>query len=74
MFKVKAGSILDFEIDIDIYTGQRFSDTISIFSILVESDEFQWISQTKHFMIGWGKMVAINHHWSCPLFSTIHGN
>ena len=37
----RVGSILDFSFDIDIDTGQKTSDSISIFSISVESVKFQ---------------------------------
>ena len=43
----KVGSILDFSFDID--TGQKTSDSISIFSISVESVKFQWLSEKKHW-------------------------
>ena len=33
---IRVGSILDFSSDIDIDTGQKTSDSISIFSISVE--------------------------------------
>ena len=51
----KVGSILDFSFDID--TGQKTSDSISIFSISVESVKFQWMSQKKHLAVGWGKWL-----------------
>ena len=47
MVLIRVGSILDFSFDIDIDTGQRTSDSISIFSISVESVKFQWMSEKK---------------------------
>ena len=44
---IRVGSILDFSFDIDIDTGQKTSDSISIFSISVESVKFQWMSEKK---------------------------
>ena len=40
----RVGSILDFSFDIDIDTGQKTSDSISI---LVESVKLQWMSEKK---------------------------
>ena len=43
---VKVGSILDFrQLRYNIDTGQKTSDSKSIFSILVELVKFQWMSQ-----------------------------
>ena len=52
----RVGSILDFSFDIDIDTGQKTSDSISIFLISVESVKFQWMSEKKHLAVGWGKI------------------
>ena len=53
----RVGSILDFSFDIDIDTGQKTSDSILIFLILVESVKvkIQWMSEKKHLAVGWGK-------------------
>ena len=42
-----------------IDTGQKISDMISIFPILVEAVEFQWISPKKLHLVGWVKKVDI---------------
>ena len=43
----RVGSILNFSFDTDIDSGQKTSDSISIFSISVESVKFQWMSEKK---------------------------
>ena len=50
----RVGSILDFSFDIDIDTGQKTSDSISIFSISVESVKIkiQWMSEKKDLAVG----------------------
>ena len=52
--KTRVGSILDFSFDID--SGQKTSNSISIFSISVESVKFQWMSEKKHLAVGWAKI------------------
>ena len=51
----KIGLILHFSFHADTNTGQKTSDSISIFLISVEYVKFQWMSQRQPLAVRWGK-------------------
>ena len=65
MSGIRLGRYTGFKFRYDIDTGQKTSDSISMFWVSIESVNFQWMSQKKDLAVGWGKWLPLSINAVC---------